>query len=118
MREIIIILTILVLASCSGKKDKYMHDKITWEIESFNSKRSAILKPDSTKAYSSIIIKVEGETNDTIKIRRDQGLYDINLSGEIDTIISGDYYGKMDQYFEFDPYKCSDGNIEIDIEMI
>lgn len=119
MKIFIKILFILFLyCSCNFNKSVVSSsDSLTWKIKNFKEKKSRILKPDTNKAYSAVVIKVIGKTNDTIKIKRNEGYYEINLSGEIDTIISSDYYGTYDQYFEFDPYLSKDGYLEINIDM-
>lgn len=119
MKIILNILVLLVLNSCGfNDGDKNKNDQVTWHITDFSEKKSITLKPDSSRNYAAIQIKMTGSTNDTIKILRDAGYYDIKLSGKFDTIISSDYYGLYDHYFEFDPYRCSDGDLKVTIKMI
>ena len=119
MKILIKTLIILILCcSCNFKKSVVSDsDSLTWKIKNFEEKKSRTLKPDTNKTYAAIVITVLGETNDTIKIKRDDGYYEIKLSGEIDTVISSDYYGSVDRYFEFDPYLSKDGYLEINIDM-
>lgn len=119
MKILIKTLIILILCcSCNFNKSVVSDsDSLTWKIKNFEEKKSRTLKPDINKTYAAIVIKVLGETNDTIKIKRDDGYYEIKLSGEIDTVISSDYYGSVDRYFEFDPYLSKDGYLEINIDM-
>ena len=109
---------IILFGACNNPNTgKYKSDSVGWKITDFEEKKSITLIPDSTKAYAAIVIKVIGNTDDTIMIKRGEGNYDIKLSGQIDTTISYDYYGSFTRYFEFEPYLSKNGNLQINIDM-
>lgn len=115
MKTLIKGLLIILFWACNNTNTD--QKRVVWNITDFHEKKSITLKPDSTVAYSSIVIKVKGHTQDTIIIKRDEGYYDIKLSGKIDTIIPLDYYGSYNQFFEFDPYLNKSGDLHITIDM-
>ncbi len=102
------ILIILFFSSCCYEKN----DTRTFEVLDFSKERIDTLIPLNNKSYVSYFIKVKGFSNDTILFKSNY-FYDIKLSGEIDTIISGDYYGKDTIIISFKPYKAINGNLKI-----
>ena len=102
-------LFVLIICSCSKNTTDYKKIVIT----DFSTIRLDTLKPKKNKTYFSYFIKVKGVSNDTIKISR-KGFYEIKLTGKIDTIINGDYYGDYEVIWIFNPYKSIKGNIEIE----
>ena len=119
MKILFNVFLIIIFCACNNTNTgEYKSDSVVWKITDFEEKKSIILKPDSTKTYAALVIKVLGNTEDTIKIKRDKGFYDIILSGQIDTIIRQDYYGNnISYYFEFDPYMSKNGSLQINIDM-
>ncbi len=93
---------------CRGSKD---FKKIT--ISDFSKKRVDTLEPYNGESYISYYIKVKGHVDDTIKFER-KNYYDIQLSGKIDTIINGDYYGEKNLIWIFDPCKATSGKLDIE----
>ncbi|MFS4456721.1 hypothetical protein [Maribacter sp. 2304DJ31-5] len=101
---------ILLVISCANKHIRD-YKKIT--IIDFSKKRIDTLRPHEDKTYHAYFVKVNGETNDSIKIER-EGHYNIILSGKIDTILNGDFYGAEDVIWVFNPYKATNGKLEIE----
>lgn len=105
----IIVLSIIssVLISCN-------RDYRNFTITDFSQKRIDTLIPYEHKTYVSFVVKVRGCVNDTIKIK---GEYNISLSGKIDTLLNGDYYGTHDVICIFDPYIATEGELEIEYSL-
>ncbi|MDF0716258.1 hypothetical protein PY092_08880 [Muricauda sp. 334s03] len=98
----------LLLASC-GKDDE------TLEINDFTKKRMIILEPYKNYPYSMMNVWVKGQVNDTILIRLNSldSKPILKLSGKIDERWHTDYYGEGAKTIIFDPYKATQGNLEI-----
>lgn len=115
MQKKYFILTLLMVLSNSCCND---YEKIV--IRDFSKTKEVILTPCEWKikspihSYTSFIIKVKGHVNDTIKIK---GEYNLKLSNIIDTIFNGDYYGTHDVICVFDPYKATEGELEIEFSL-
>lgn len=92
-------------------------DSIKWSVSDFAKPKSITLKPYNWKTYTTINVKVKGYVNDTIKIVQGKPYYDILLLGELDTIIQMDYYGQIDRVFTFEPFRATEGKIEINISL-
>lgn len=99
-----------IFTSCNEK------DKKIFTITDFSKIRIDTLKPYNNKSYVGYYIKVKGNVNDSIKIQR-KGYYDIILTGQLDTIINGDYYGGENVIFIFKPYLANKGKIEIEYSL-
>ena len=108
--RIIVFFGLMLIFSCASKQGK---DYKKFIIRDFSKKRIDTLKPYQNKTYYAYYIKVKGHSNDSIKIQR-KGHYDINLSGKIDTLINGDYYGAKEIIWTFAPYKATKGKLEIE----
>lgn len=109
MRNTTLILFVLIL-SCASKQNE---DYLKFRLIDFSKKRTDTLTPLKSKSYNSFYIKAKGFSNDSIKIKRN-GYYDIILSGNIDTLINGDYYGTENIIWTFEPYKATKGELEIE----
>jgi hypothetical protein len=105
------IIIILIFSSCKKGKD---YKKVT--ISDISNKRIDTLKPLDNKSYYAYFIKVNGHVNDSVKIQR-HGYFDITLTGKIDTILRGDYYGGENVICLFNPYKASKGQLEIEYSL-
>lgn len=105
-----ILIILFLIFSCENNRNK---DISKFTITDFSNERIDTLKPLSSKSYNSFYIKVNGFSNGTIKIKR-KGYYDINLSGSIDTLINGDYYGTENIIWVFEPYKATKGKLKIE----
>lgn len=103
-------MSIFVFVSCNTQDKK----KIT--IIDFSKIRIDTLRPYDNKSYVGYYIKVKGNVNDSIKIQR-KGYYDVILTGEIDTLINGDYYGGENVIFIFKPYLANQGKVEIEYSL-
>ena len=107
MKNIVLIIAVLIFTSC----DKYDKDYSKFTVTSFSNKRIDTLVPSENKSYVSLYVKIKGYTNDTIKI---SGIFGMNLSGTIDTLVTGDYYGTHKIICVFDPYKATKGKLDIE----
>ena len=111
MKKIAIGCLLYFLALGCNCKNCGDHRKFT--VTDFTQKRMDTLVPLEHKSYVGYFAKIKGNVNDTIQFRR-EGYFDINLFGEIDTLINGDYYGTEDIIWIFDPYKATEGELEIE----
>ncbi|WP_036385385.1 hypothetical protein [Muricauda sp. MAR_2010_75] len=109
---IIFILSIFFL-SCDCKN---CGDHRNFIVTDFSQKRVDTLVPYKNKSYVGYFIRIKGYVNDTIKIKR-EGYYDKNLIGKIDTLMNGDYYGTENIIWTFDPYRASEGKLEIEYSL-
>lgn len=110
MKKIISLLAILLIFSCEIYTSKD-HKKFT--VTDFSKKRVDTLIPYENKSYFAYYIKVRGQINDSIKIQR-KGHFDVILSGNVDTLLNGDYYGTDTIIWTFDPYRANRGKLEIE----
>lgn len=114
MKKLFLIsISIIFLTSCYNND----HKKII--ITDFTVSRTDTLKPYKIpflRGYQMYNIVVKGYTNDTIKIKH-EGWFDINLSGQIDTVFKSDYYGTHNLAPIFDPYKATKGKITIEYSL-
>lgn len=98
----------ITLLSCSRK------DRVFITITDFSKTQTVVVEPYGIIPYSMANIKVKGYVNDTIKIIQGSGLFDIYLFGELDTIRKIEYYGEGPRTFIIDPYKASEGKLEME----
>lgn len=110
MKKIISLLVFAFLISSCNK------DYRKFTVNDFSEMRIDTLIPYKNKTYVSFIIKVKGFSNDTVKIKRD-GYYDIKFSGKVDTLLNSDYYGTYDVICIFDPFKATEGELEIEYSL-
>lgn len=108
LTHIIFILSI-ILVSCNRDKEKL-------KITDFSKQKIVTLKPYKWKPYAMLKIRVKGFTNDTIRLNYNlYGNTYFYISGKLDTLlVQTDYYGEGPVTLTFDPYKATNGNIEID----
>ncbi|WMN06111.1 hypothetical protein QYS48_31630 [Marivirga arenosa] len=111
MRKSILLFIAFAFISCSPTTDEA---DITFS--DFDSPQEVELIPYEDKTYVSWAIQAKGYVNDSIKIKRD-GYYDIVLTGTIDTLINGDYYGKKVVKYTIDPYRAKNGSIELSFSL-
>lgn len=111
MKKLLSILFILsiCLSSCN-------RDKIKLNITDFSKTKTVTLKPYKWYPYAMLKIRVKGYTNDTIRLNYNlYGNTNFYVSGDIDTLlVQTDYYGEGPVTLTFDPYKATDGKLEID----
>jgi len=101
-------LLFLLLASCGN-------DNETLKINDFTETKIIKLEPYKNYPYSMMNIWVKGQVNDTILIRLNSldSKPILKLSGKIDERWYTDYYGGGAKTIIFDPYKATQGNLEI-----
>lgn len=110
-----LILSILFLSSCSESNDR-KEIKIT----DFQEKFQDSLVPND-RSYSTYYIRVRGYANDSIKIipgQEGDGTYSFYYNGNIDEELRMDYYGTYTQHFTFDPYKATEGELNIEYKLL
>lgn len=103
----------LILAICMISCNDEKSNK-TIVITDFSKSQTFTLTPNNSKSYSAFIIKIQGETNDSISIFKNQF---VKLNGKIDTTFSIDYYGGNDAVFFFHPYKSTKGKLLIKMKI-
>ncbi|KAF2518324.1 hypothetical protein E0W68_09900 [Flavobacterium salilacus subsp. salilacus] len=98
----------VLFASCSdGKIVK------TYKITNFDDEITDTLFPKSKENYTTKYIKLKGNVNDTLYISIDNG-YKKYFTGNIDTTFSADYYGKYPVLYNFNTYRASKGELELE----
>lgn len=108
----ILLINFITILSC-------LTDEIrkTYTVTDANETIIDTLYPIKDKNYTTKIIKLMGETNDSIYISVDKG-YKIYFIGNIDTSVNLDYYGKYPVIFEFNPYKATNVNLNIEFTIL
>nr|WP_297788401.1 hypothetical protein [uncultured Allomuricauda sp.] len=108
----LLIMLFALLVSC-GKDDE------TLEINNFTDTRTIILEPYKNYPYAMMNIWLKGEVNDTVLIRLNSLDSEpiLKFSGKIDERWYTDYYGGGPVTIHFDPYKATDGNLEIKAQL-
>lgn len=102
---------LIFLISCGNTTDK---KKIT--INNFSEKFIDSLIPIPDKSYAVYYIKIEGTSNDTIRISPSKSKdpkHSYYLIGDFEKEIRLDYYGGSKQYITFDPYKATKGKVKL-----
>lgn len=121
-----VLIIVLTIATIIGYGFFYSKDKAKLKISDFSAPKTVTLTPYKWKLYAMLNIKVKGFVNDTIIIKNTTSGYygkksyndiiGIRLTGKIDTIWKTDYYnGEGSRTFTFDPYKATEGELEIEI---
>lgn len=114
IKNYIRLFTILILlSSCENSSD----DKRV-SIDNFNEKFVDSLIPIPDKNYAVFYTKIEGHSNDSIRFNisssnsqdPDHSYYFI---GDFEKEIQMDYYGGGNKYITFDPYKATEGKVEL-----
>lgn len=111
--KLIVLIGLMLIFNCGSKRNKD-HKKFT--IIDFSQQRIDTLKPVQNKTYYGYYVKIKGYSDDSIKLQR-KGYYEIILSGKIDTLINGDYYGTEEIIWIFDPFKAKEGKLEIEYSL-
>ena len=112
-RIIQLLFAVLLFAgnSCS-KVDK----KIS--VKEFNKTIIDSLIPKKNGSYTSYIIRIKGHTNDSIYLKPCESCYRFFVTGNaIDEKLIFDYYGEFKQTFEFNPYKATAGELDIEFSI-
>lgn len=108
------LLTFLILLnSCENSPDK---KKVT--IENFREQFVDSLIPLPDKHYAVFYTKIKGNSNDTIRLNiSSTKSQDLNrnyyFTGDFEEEIRLDYYGGSNKYITLDPYKATEGKVEL-----
>ena len=73
------------------------------------------------RSYSTYYIRVKGYANDSIRIipgQEGDGTNSFYYSCNIDEELRMDYYGTFTQYFTFDPYNATEGELNIEYKLL
>ena len=105
---------LVLLGSC----DKDSSDKKQVTIDNFNEKFVDSLVPVPDKNYSVFYAKIEGNSNDTIRLNISRGrTQDPNFNyyfiGDFEKEIRLDYYCESNMYITFDPLKATKGKVRL-----
>ena len=117
-RVIVIMSVSLVSIACQKSTDKKFKT-----INDFNSKFIDSLIPDNSNnnSYSTYYIHITGYANDSIRIKpgiEEDEFYYFYFKDSINEELRMDYYGHQTKYLLFDPYKASDGELEITYKLL
>ncbi|PWI29878.1 hypothetical protein DI383_08980 [Flavobacteriaceae bacterium LYZ1037] len=99
-----ILLSIFLLISCSKNEKELL-------IDDFSKKISDTLVPIEGRAYGAVVYEIKGDSNDTISVTFN-GVKK-QFFGKFEYKFRMDYYGGMNVGFEFDPYRATNGKIDI-----
>lgn len=87
-------------------------------INEFNKAIKDSLTPIENVSYTSYIIRIKGHANDSSYIKPCDSCYKFYVSGDsIDEKLIFDYYGEFKVRFEFNPYKATEGKLDIEISI-
>ena len=114
-KNYILLFAMLVLLSSCGKDSS---DKKNITIDNFNEKFVDSLVPVPDKNYSVFYAKIQGNSNDTIRINISRGRtqdssFNYYFIGDFDKEIRLDYYGESNMYITFDPHKATKGKVKL-----
>jgi hypothetical protein len=106
----IISFTSTLLLSCREREDR---KSVT--LTDFSKSFSDTLYPNENSTYAMMNIWVKGFVNDTIliKLRSKDSKPILKLKGEINERWYTDYYGGGERIVIFEPYKGTEGKLEI-----
>lgn len=108
MKKLLLHSLLVILLFLQGCNEKNNYRDIT--ITDFSKPQIFSLKPSDNKLYSTFIVDIKGNSNDSIAIFKNQY---VKLNGKIDTVFNNDYYGGSDAVFYFYPYKASNGKLTV-----
>lgn len=110
MRKIVykIIILLLVLTSCEK-------DNKSLKVTDFSKSQTIKVSPYKNYPYSTMNIYVKGYSNDTIliKLNSKDSKPILRLKGQINERWFTDYYGEGERILIFEPYKATEGKLEI-----
>lgn len=103
-----------LLLSCIEREDR---KSIT--ITDFSKSFSDTLYPNENSTYAMMNIWVRGFVNDTIliKLHSKDSEPILKLKGEINERWYTDYYGEGERIVIFEPYKATNGELEIKVKL-
>ena len=104
---------LILLSSCENKPDR---KKVT--IENFNEPFVESLIPLPDKHYAVFYTKIKGNSNDTIRLNissnnSQDSSRDYYFTGDFEKEIRLDYYGGSNKYITLDPYRATEGKVEL-----
>lgn len=111
MKTIYISLLLFITVICVSCSDTKIVKE--YKITDFNTEVTDTIFPKLNQNYTTKYIKLKGKVDDTIYIYIDSG-YKRYLVGNIDTIFSADYYGRYPVLYNFNPYRASAGELELE----
>lgn len=114
------IITIIIICSIIGYGlFIYSGDREKLTITDFSTPKEITLKPYKYKIYAMKNIKIKGYTNDTmlIYLHSVKGKPLMKLIGKVEEHWYSDYYGEGPVKLIFDPYKATEGELEIDFSL-
>lgn len=109
---IYVLFFVLLIFGCNKDYEKLI-------ITNFSETKTVTLTPKKFFPYAMLKVRIKGFCNDTIRFNNNQyGNSSYFLMGKIDTLlIQTDYYGEKPVTFIFDPYKATEGNLEIEMKL-
>ena len=74
------------------------------------------------KNYSVFYAKIKGHSNDSIRLnissdKNEDRKFDYYFIGDFEEEIRIDYFGESKKYIKLDPYKATDGKLELDYQL-
>ncbi|WP_298248420.1 hypothetical protein [uncultured Christiangramia sp.] len=117
IKNLILLTLITFLSSCDSSTDKK-----TAKIDNFDKVFIDSLVPIAGKNYSVFYTKIKGHSNDSIRLNissdnNEDEKFDYYFIGDFEEEIRIDYYGESKKYIMLDPYKATDGKLELDYQL-
>jgi hypothetical protein len=112
MRKLFICFLLSILLGCGRDDEKII-------ISDFKESQIIILKPYKNYPYTMMNIWIKGHVNDTILIKLNSKTSKpiLRLTGDINERWYTDYYGEGEKIIIFEPYRASEGNLEIKVSL-
>ncbi|WPY97655.1 hypothetical protein [Christiangramia sp. OXR-203] len=117
IKNLILLTLIALLSSCDTSTDKK-----NAKIDTFDKVFIDSLVPMADKNYSVFYAKIKGNSNDSIRLnissdKTEDEKFDYYFIGDFEKEIRMDYYGESKKYIKLDPYKATDGKLELDYQL-
>ena len=117
IKNLILLTLIALLSTCNSSADKK-----SAKIDNFEKVFIDSLVPMSDKNYSVFYAKIKGYSNDSIRLnissdKNEDEKFDYYFIGYFEKEIRMDYYGESKKYIKLDPYKATDGKLELDYQL-
>lgn len=113
MKKLFLLYALFYLFISCGKDDQ------THQITDFTKPISITVEPYEDYPYAMMNIWIKGNVNDTIliKLHSKESQPILKLSGDIKERWYTDYYGGGKRTVIFEPYKATEGNLEIQVAL-
>lgn len=116
-KNLILLTLIFLLSSCDTSADKK-----NAKFDNFDKIFIDSLVPMADKNYSVFYVKIKGNSNDSIRLNissdhNENEKLDYYFIGDFEKEIRLDYYGESKKYIKLDPYKATDGKLELDYQI-